>query len=85
MAELVGVQENYIRQLEIGNKTPSFDTLIAIINALGVTSDELLCDYVNNAVPEIIESRIGKLIAQIPREQRDRIEAHIMLDIDYEK
>lgn len=47
-AEKIGVEETYIPQLERGAKLPSFDTLIYLANALGVTPDELLCDYVDS-------------------------------------
>lgn len=47
LAERVGVLSTYIPQLERGEKLPSFDTLICIANALDVTVDELVCDYVN--------------------------------------
>lgn len=82
LAQGVGVQESYINQLELGNKTPSFDTLIKLINTLEITSDELLGDYINNSSPKLIESRIGNIISKMSKQQQDRIEAHIKLDIE---
>ena len=81
LAEGAGVQESYIKQLELGCKTPSFETLIRIINTLQITADELLCDYMQQKMPEMIESQIGRMVSDIPKDVRDRIEAHILLDI----
>lgn len=63
-AEKIGVEETYIPQLERGAKLPSFDTLIYLANALGVTPDELLCDYVDSektTVPNNIAKKMEKL------------------------
>lgn len=82
LAQMVGVQESYINQMEIGNRTPSFDTLIKLVNSLEVSADELLGDYILKSVPYLVESRIGKMVAQMPKDQQNWIESHIKLDIE---
>lgn len=82
VAVKIGVEETYIPQLERGEKLPSFDTLIYLVNALGVTPDELLCDYVDaekETVPTIIHQKMEKLNP----EQRRHIEEIIDMEIKY--
>ena len=47
LAEMADLTPNYIGMLERGDKTPSLNTLVNIANALGITSDMLLCDVLN--------------------------------------
>ena len=51
LAEAVGVGTSHISHIETGNGTPSFETIIQIINALDCSADELLCIEVKNARP----------------------------------
>ena len=82
LADSVGVQRNFINQLEVGDKFPSFGTLIAIINALGVSADEVLYDYIDVRDTKIVENRIGRKLANASEAQIRRIEAHIQLELD---
>lgn len=80
LAEKVGVLETYIPQLERGDKLPSFDTLIYIANALDVTADELLCDYLNaetSTVPTIIHQKMANLTPVQRRHLEDVIDLEI--------
>ena len=82
LAEKVGVLDTYIPQLERGEKLPSFDTLVYIANTQGVTTDELLCDYIEaekETVPTIIHQKMEKLNP----EQRRHIEEIIDMEIKY--
>ncbi|MBE6576907.1 MAG: helix-turn-helix transcriptional regulator [Ruminococcaceae bacterium] len=81
IADSVGVQRSFINQLEAGDKFPSFGTLIAIINALGVSADEILYDYITVHDTKVIESRVGRMLAGASEEQIRRIEAHIQLEL----
>ncbi len=81
IADYVGVQRGFINQLEAGEKFPSFGTLIAVINALGVSADEVLYDYLICHDPNIVESRVGRMVAGASDEQIRRIEAHIQLEL----
>ena len=47
LAEKTGLSPNYIGSIERGEKLPSLDTFVHIINVLGVSSGEILCDVVN--------------------------------------
>ena len=41
------LSKNYLALVERGEKIPSLETLLGIINALSVSSDQILCDVVN--------------------------------------
>ena len=85
LADCVGVQRNFINQLETGDKFPGFVTLIEIINTLGVSADEVLYDYITVHDPKVVESRIGRKLANASEEQINRIEAHIQLELNLGK
>lgn len=78
----IGVEETYIPQLERGAKLPSFDTLIYLANALGVTPDELLCDYVD-AEKLIVPNNISIKMEKLNPKQRQHIEEVLELMITY--
>lgn len=82
LAAKIGVLDSYIPQLERGSKVPSFDTLICIVNALGVTADELLCDYID-IDREIIPSNITKKMSLLTHDQQRHIEDLIDMEIKY--
>ena len=82
LAEKIGVMETYIPQLERGMKTPSFDTLIYIANALNVTADELLCDYIN-AEKDVVATALQKKLERLTKQQQQHIEEIISMEIDY--
>ena len=64
LAKEVGILPNYISQLESGDKLPSLDTFIRIANALNVTADELLCDYLV-AELQVVESKLNTNVCNI--------------------
>ena len=49
LAEMVGVGTTHISHIETGNTVPSIKTFIAIINALNLSSDELLRNHIEKA------------------------------------
>ena len=44
LAEKAGLSSNYIGMVERGEKVPSIETLISILNSLDVSADMVLCD-----------------------------------------
>ena len=84
LAEIVGVEPNYITQMESGDETPSFDTLICIANALHVTTDQLLCDYLD-ADQKTVVSNVLQEISSLPKEDQRHVEQLVMFEIDYIK
>lgn len=46
LAEMTGLSTNYVGSIERGEKVPSFESFITIINALGVSADMVLTGVV---------------------------------------
>lgn len=82
VAEKIGVLDTYIPQLERGEKLPSFDTLIYLANTLGVTVDELVCDYIE-ADKVTVPNHISKKMEQLTPKQRKHIEEMVDKMIEY--
>ena len=47
LAEKVDISTNYLGAIERGEKIPSLETFIAIVNALGVSADQILMDVID--------------------------------------
>ena len=76
LAEMTNLTPNYIGMLERSDKIPSLATLIRIANALGVTSDMLLCDVLDNGY-KIKSSLLLERISKLPEKEQMRIYAVI--------
>lgn len=78
LAEKTGLSTNYIGMLERGEKIPSLETFIGILNALGVSADMILCDVVDTGFKVKNTILTEKLERLSPHEQEriyDVIEA----------
>jgi len=83
-AELLGLTTNYISAVERGIKSPSLDTLILIINSLGVSADEVFIDVIDNIYP-IQSTILSDEIKHFPAEEQKRIFAVIQTMINEAK
>lgn len=72
LSEMVGLSPMHISVIERGVKPPKLDTFIKIANALGVSSDQLLQDEVNNA-GEAVTTEISKLVQSLPKQNQQLI------------
>lgn len=61
LAEMVDVGTTHISHIETGNTIPSMKTFIAIINALHLSSDELLRNHIDK-VKHVLEGEVAELI-----------------------
>lgn len=64
LAEKTNLSTNYIGMIERGEKIPSLETLITLVNVLGVSADvvladELLCGYTVKC--SILNEKLSKL------------------------
>jgi transcriptional regulator with XRE-family HTH domain len=62
LAEMAGVGTTHISHIETGNTKPSMRTFIAIINALRLSSDELLRNHIQKA-KHIFENELTEIIS----------------------
>ena len=64
LAELTDLSLPFISNIENGQSEPSVKTLIRIANALGTTSDALLCDYIEMAKRPQVEKRLNRALSK---------------------
>jgi len=70
LAEKTNLSVPFISYIETGKKRISLDTLIALSNALGVTPNELLSDFISYEDREL-DFKLSKTLDDLtPREQR---------------
>ena len=66
LAEKADLSINYVGAIERGEKTPSLESLISIINALGVSADMILVDVLDNGYlvkDSLLAQKLDKLSA----------------------
>ncbi|MBR2892729.1 MAG: helix-turn-helix transcriptional regulator [Clostridia bacterium] len=64
LAEKTGLSTNYIGMLERGEKVPSLETFITIVNSLDVSADMILSDVLNcgyTVKNSILDEKLEKL------------------------
>ena len=72
LAEKTGLSTNYIGTLERGEKVPSLETFIEIINVLGVSADMVLCDVLSTGY-EVKNSLLNEKLEKLSPEDRAKI------------
>lgn len=72
LAEKAGLSTNYLGGVERGEKTPSLESFISITNALGVSSDMLLCDILDSGY-KVKASLLSEKMEKVPQAKRDNI------------
>ena len=72
LAEKTGLSANYIGMLERSEKLPALDTLISILNALGITADAVLCDVLENGC-SVKYSLLNDKLQSLPEAERNKI------------
>ena len=68
LAEMVGVGTTHISHIETGNTIPSIKTFVAIINALNLSSDDLLRNHIHKA-KHVFEGEIAEIIKDCTDEE----------------
>ena len=61
LADIIGVSWRHFNYLEHGERKTSIDNLVAIANALKISSNELLVDYLET-LPQKLESEVIDLM-----------------------
>ena len=68
LAEMVDVGVTHISHIETGNTIPSIKVFVAIINALNLSSDELLRNHIQKA-KHIFEGELANIIKDCTGEE----------------
>lgn len=71
-AEIVTLTPNYLSAVERGVKTPSVETLVAIINNLDVSADEIFVDVIKVGY-KIQASKFADELSSLSQEDQKRI------------
>lgn len=72
LAERAGLTTNYIGMVERGEKIPSLETFIKILNTLEVSSDMILADVLDTGYT-VKNSILNEKLAKIAPEDRSKI------------
>ena len=72
LAEKAGLTTNYIAMVERGEKIPSLETFIKILNALGVSADMVLSEVLDTGYT-VKNSMLNEKLEKLTPEDRDRI------------
>lgn len=71
LAERAGLSTNYIGMVERGEKIPSLESFIGIVNALGVSADMILADVLDTGY-EIKHSLLNDKLKSLSKHDRER-------------
>lgn len=72
LAEKTNLSVTYIGMIERGEKTPSLETLITILNAVGVSADMVLCDVLDVGY-EVKHSLLDEKLSKLSVSERTKI------------
>lgn len=72
LADKTGLSTNYIGMVERGEKVPSLETFIVILNALGVSADMVLADVVNTGYI-VKNSMLNEKLSKLSSDDREKI------------
>lgn len=76
LAERAGLSANYIGMVERGEKIPSLESFISIVNALGVSADMVLHDVLETGY-EVKSSLLNDKLRNPSKHDREKIFAVI--------
>lgn len=72
LAEKTGLSANYIGVIERGEKIPSLETFIVILNTLEVSADMVLSDVLSRGY-EVKDSELSEKLDKLSADDRARI------------
>lgn len=84
LAEKTDLTTNYIGMIERGEKIPSLETFINILNSLGVSADMVLSDVLDNGYT-VKDSLLNEKLEKLVPEDRNRIYEVIDTMMKYSK
>lgn len=72
LAEQSGLSTNYIGMVERGEKTPSLESFINIVNALDISADIILANLLRKKY-EIKNSLLNEKLEKLPAKEKNKI------------
>lgn len=74
LANLSGISQSYLRDIELGNKNPTVETLSFVCDALGITLKDFFDDQTEN---QLLTDPLLKKIYQLTPSQRGALLAFL--------
>lgn len=84
LADKTGLSANYIGMVERGEKVPSLETFIAILNVLEVSADMVLTDVVSTGYT-VKNSILNEKLSKLSSDDREKIYEIIDVFLKYPK
>ncbi|HJG29721.1 MAG: helix-turn-helix transcriptional regulator [Gemmiger sp.] len=81
LARAAGLSVNYIGMVERGEKIPSLETFVALLNLLHVSADMVLTDVVDTGYT-VKQSMLAEQVGRLPAAERERIYAVVQVLVD---
>jgi transcriptional regulator with XRE-family HTH domain len=72
LSEIIDISPHYLSALERGIYNIKLETLVKILNTLGISADEVFCDVVNKSCA-VTSSRLSERLESLPTEEQERI------------
>ena len=72
LSEIIDISPHYLSALERGIYNIKLETLVKILNTLGISADEVFCDVVDKS-SAISASRLSERLEALPTEEQERI------------
>lgn len=73
LAQMSGISETHIRDLERGDRNPSFDTLSRLAEPMGITLSELFNESEETAYLKPAEKEMLECFRMLPQETAERL------------
>lgn len=70
-AEIIGLSTNYLSDIERGKSSARLDKLVAIINSLECSADDVFADVINYGY-KIKSSRLSERLETLPRKEQEK-------------
>lgn len=70
-AEMIGLSTNYLSDIERGKSSARLDKLVAIINSLGCSADDVFADVINCGY-KIKASRLSERLETLPPAEQEK-------------
>ena len=72
LSEVIDISPHYLSALERGIYNIKLETLVKILNTLGISADEVFCDVVEKS-SAVSASRLSERLEALPTEEQKRI------------
>ena len=72
LSEIIDISPHYLSALERGIYNIKLETLVKILNTLGISADEVFCDVVEKS-SAVSANRLSEMIEALPTEEQERI------------